>query len=268
MSVKSQQPALQQVREKISVSGVTHDFAGRSRTVRALEDVSFSVDKGQFVSILGPSGCGKSTLLSLVSGLVEATRGEVRVDGGLIRSTGHDMGMVFQSDLLLDWRNAIDNILIQVEFRGLKRSDYADAARELLAKTGIEQFAEAMPKQLSGGMRQRVGICRALIHDPSLLLMDEPFGALDAITREKINVDLLNIVGASGKTVLFVTHSIEEAVFLADRVLVMSGRPGRLIADIEVPVPRPRLEWPHGESVFSPYVKEAREALTRGGSFS
>lgn len=254
--------------DAIRVSEVTRDFTTGNKTVKALDQCSFSVEPGQFVSILGPSGCGKSTLLSLVAGLTQPTKGDVSVNGEPISKVGTDMGMVFQSDLLLDWRSALDNILIQIQFRGLKRADYEQAARDLLDQTGLTGFADAMPRQLSGGMRQRVAICRALIHDPNLLLMDEPFGALDAITREKINVDLLSIVEASGKTVLFVTHSIEEAVFLADRVLVMSGRPGQIIADIAVPVARPRLQWPHGESEFSPYVEQARRALVEGGSLS
>lgn len=254
--------------DAIRVSEVTRDFTTGHQVVKALDQCSFSVEPGQFVSILGPSGCGKSTLLSLVAGLTQPTKGEVRVNGEPISKVGTDMGMVFQSDLLLDWRSALDNVLVQIQFRGLKRSDYEHLARDLLDQTGLTGFADAMPRQLSGGMRQRVAICRALIHDPNLLLMDEPFGALDAITREKINVDLLSIVERSGKTVLFVTHSIEEAVFLADRVLVMSGRPGQIIADIAVPVARPRVSWPHGESEFSPYVDQARRALVEGGSLS
>lgn len=252
--------------EAIRVNELSQEFRTRDHTVRALADVSFTVERGQFVSLLGPSGCGKSTLLNIVAGLAKPSFGEVMLDGAPIDAIGVDMGMVFQSDLLLDWRSALENVLLQTQFRGLKRSDYEDAAKDLLTQTGLGGFHDAMPRQLSGGMRQRVAICRALIHDPGLLLMDEPFGALDAITREKINVDLLKIVERTGKTVLFVTHSIEEAVFLADRVLVMSGRPGRVVADISVGVPRPRLSWPHGESEFAPYVELARRALVEEGT--
>lgn len=235
--------------------------------VLALRGIDLSIRRGSFVTLLGPSGCGKSTLLSLIAGLDQVSQGEIYVDGHPVRKPVTSIGMIFQNDLLLDWRTAVGNILLQMEMRGQQGAQFEDEAQRLLRQVGIAEFAQSYPRQLSGGMRQRVAICRALIHNPSLLLMDEPFGALDAITREKVALDLDRLTGEGDKTVIFVTHSIEEAVFLGDRVLVMSARPGQISADIAVDIPRPRLAWPRGRSRFDPYVDEARQALDRTGAF-
>jgi NitT/TauT family transport system ATP-binding protein len=184
-----------------------------------------------------------------------------------LRGPNVSAGVAFQRDLLLDWRSALDNVLLQFPMRGERAEPHREYALALLRQVGVEAFADSYPYQLSGGMRQRVALCRALVHDPSMLLMDEPFGALDAITREQMAVDLASIAESSAKSVLFVTHSIEEAVFLSDRVIVMSGRPGRIIADIHVDVERPRRAWPHGLSPFDPFIKQAREALEAGGAY-
>lgn len=209
--------------------------------VVALEDVTFTAQRGEFLSIVGPSGCGKSTLLRAVAGLRDTTSGRVVVDGQPITRPIR-VGMVFQTSSLMAWKSALGNVLAACDLAGLKSSDYRQRAEELLDLVGLGDFHDASPAELSGGMQQRVALCRALIHDPDLLLMDEPFGALDAMTRDDMNLELLRVLEATGqsKTVLFVTHSIAEAVFLSDRVLVMSARPGRLIADLPSDLPRPR----------------------------
>ena len=208
--------------------------------VAALEDISFAVQPGEFVSILGPSGCGKSTLLALASGFIFPTRGHVRIAGGIVERPVTDIGIVFQTDVLLDWRRALGNILMQVEMRGTSSAQYRQKALDLLRHVGLAGFEDKYPFELSGGMRQRVALCRALIHNPPLLLMDEPFGALDALTREQMVFLLHRIWNETRKSVVFVTHDIQEAVFLADRVVVMTSRPGRIAEDIAVDLPRPR----------------------------
>ncbi len=252
----------------VELIGVEKYFASRDSRICALDGINLSVARGGFITVLGPSGCGKSTLLSLVAGLDEPTSGEIRIDGAILRGPNTSAGVVFQRDLLLDWRTAIQNVLLQFEMRGLSSAPHREEAQRLLDQVGIGTFAQSFPNQLSGGMRQRVAICRALIHRPSLLLMDEPFGALDAITREKMILDLSHLTGMGDKTVVFVTHSIEEAVFLGDRVIVMSARPGRIVADIAVDVPRPRAVWPRGLSPFDPYIAQAREALEQAGAYA
>ena len=196
--------------------------------------------EGEFVAVVGPSGCGKSTLLKLIAGLLPPVAGNVRVDGQDVRGPGGSVGVVFQSPLLMPWRSVLDNILLQIEVRRQKRGDYVEAARQLIDLVGLTGFADRRPYELSGGMQQRVGLCRALIHDPRLLLMDEPFGALDALTREAMNAELQRIWMERRKTVLLITHSIAEAVWLADRVLVMGPRPGRIVGEVDVPLGRPR----------------------------
>jgi NitT/TauT family transport system ATP-binding protein len=202
--------------------------------------VDLSVGEGEFVAIVGPSGCGKSTLLRLVAGLAPPSAGTLRVGGRAVAGPQTELGIVFQSPVLLDWRNILGNVLIQVELRGLDPKRYRDRALALLDQVGLSEFQDRYPRELSGGMRQRASIVRALIHDPPILLMDEPFGALDALTREQMRIDLEALWLASGKTVLFVTHSIDEAVLLADRVVVMSPRPGRIDRVIPIEIPRPR----------------------------
>ncbi len=207
----------------------------------AVENVDFQVGTAEFVSLLGPSGCGKSTLLSLIAGLILPSSGNVVIDGAVVNRPYTNIGIVFQSDLLLDWRTVLGNVLVQFEMRGQDPRRHEARARELLASVGLAGFESKYPWELSGGMRQRVSICRALIHDPSLLLMDEPFGALDALTREQLQVDLQRIWQKSQKTVVFVTHSISEAVFLSDRVVVMTPRPGRIQQILRIDLKRPRV---------------------------
>ncbi|OFX30282.1 MAG: hypothetical protein A2Z07_01610 [Armatimonadetes bacterium RBG_16_67_12] len=215
-------------------------YRSASGPVQALADVNLAVEPGEFVSILGPSGCGKSTLLLAVAGLVTPTRGEVRIDGTPVREPVREVGVVFQEHLLLDWRSVLDNVLLQVELRGARRSEYEAPARALLQRMGLGGFEAKLPFELSGGMRQRVAIARAIIHNPRLLLMDEPFGALDALTREQMRVDLERLWLDLRNTVLFVTHDIAEAILLSDRVAVVTSRPGQLADVIPIALPRPR----------------------------
>ncbi len=209
-------------------------------TGAAVEELSFEVGDKEFVSLVGPSGCGKSTLLRMVSGLIAPTKGSVEVRGQEVRGPLVGVGMVFQAPVLLPWRTALANVLFTAEMRGEPANRYRARASELIRLTGLEGFEKRYPHELSGGMQQRVAICRALLLDPSLLLMDEPFGALDIITRERMGFELQKIWSATRNTVLFVTHSITEAVLLSDTVVVMSARPGRLKAVIAVDLPRPR----------------------------
>ncbi len=225
----------------IELSGISKSFLARDgSTTLAVEGVDIQVGASEFVSLLGPSGCGKSTLLSIIAGLIAPSTGQVRIDGRAIRAPYTNVGIVFQSDLLLDWRTVLGNVLLQYEMRGLPAAPHMARARALIASVGLAGFETKHPWELSGGMRQRVAICRALIHEPPLLLMDEPFGALDALTRAQLQIDLQNIWQSSRKTVVFVTHSIEEAVFLSDRVIVMTPRPGRVREVIDIGLPRPR----------------------------
>jgi NitT/TauT family transport system ATP-binding protein len=225
----------------IELDGIEKSFGARDgSTTVAIDGVDLTVGTAEFVSLLGPSGCGKSTLLSIIAGLLEPSRGRVVIGGREVRAPYTDVGIVFQSDLLLDWRTVIGNVLFQFEMRGKSPEPHRERARALIASVGLGGFETKHPWELSGGMRQRVAICRALIHEPPLLLMDEPFGALDALTRAQLQIDLQNIWQSSRKTVVFVTHSIEEAVFLSDRVIVMTPRPGRVREVIEVGLPRPR----------------------------
>lgn len=225
----------------IELNGISKTFSTRDRaSTLAVEGVSIEIGAGEFVSLLGPSGCGKSTLLSITAGLIQPTSGEARIDGRPVCGPYTNIGIVFQSDLLLDWRTVLGNVLIQFEMRGLKTEPHRERARALIRSVGLGDFEQKYPWELSGGMRQRVAICRALIHDPPLLLMDEPFGALDALTRAQLQIDLQTIWQSTRKTVVFVTHSIEEAVFLSDRIIVMTPRPGRVREAIGVDLPRPR----------------------------
>jgi len=206
----------------------------------ALHDVSFDVEEGEFVSIVGPSGCGKSTLLSVIDGLNPATGGKIFLDGKEVREPGYDRALVFQEPSLLPWRTVMANITFGLECQNIPKREASEKARRLISLVGLDGFAEAYPYQLSGGMQQRVNLARALAVDPEILLMDEPFAALDAQTRELMQAELLGVWQRTRKTVLFVTHQIDEAIYLSDRVVVFSGRPGR-VADIIVPkLSRPR----------------------------
>jgi NitT/TauT family transport system ATP-binding protein len=224
----------------VAIADVGKIYRRGGRETHALENVDLAIRDGEFLAIVGPSGCGKSTLLRIVAGLVLASRGEVRVDGKHVDRPQTNLGIVFQSPVLLDWRTALDNVLVQVELRSLDPRAYRDNALRLLDQIGLRDFADRYPYELSGGMRQRVAIARALIHEAPLLLMDEPFGALDALTREQMRLDLEALWLATHRTVMFITHSIDEAVLLADRVVVMSPRPGRIERVIDVPLARPR----------------------------
>jgi NitT/TauT family transport system ATP-binding protein len=229
--------------------------------LEVMRAVSFTVGDGEFLSVLGPSGCGKSTLLMMIAGVIAPTAGEIRVKGTKVTSPRPDVGMVFQSPVLLPWRSVLQNVLFPVELLKLPRAQYASRAIELLRMAKIDEFAAALPRQLSGGMRQRVAICRALVHNPDILLMDEPFSALDAITRDEMGVELLRIWQTNRKTVIFVTHSIREAAFLSDRVLVMARRPGTIIDDVAIELPRPRQIAMTEDEVFNRHVRHLRKAI-------
>ena len=229
----------------IAVQQVSRIFFTGTRTVTALDNVSCGIQPGNFVSIVGPSGCGKSTLLKIISGLLPPSSGIVTVAGRQVDSPLENVGMVFQAPVLLKWRSVLGNVLLPVEFAKLNAADFTDKAHALIKLVGLEGFEEMYPHELSGGMQQRASLCRALVTDPQLLLMDEPFGALDAMTRDELDMELLRIWEERKKTVLFVTHSIQEAVFLSDLVFVMSARPGRLLETIAIDLPRPRtMEMP------------------------
>ena len=225
----------------IQLEGVTKTYRSRrGGDVEALADVTLDVREQQFVSLVGPSGCGKSTLLKLVAGLTPATRGAIRVRGREVREPYPDVGFVFQSAVLLPWRSVLDNVLLPAQLGGVRDPRGETRARELLDMLGLAGFEANYPRELSGSMRQRVAIARALLLDPEILLMDEPFGALDAINRERMNLELLRLWSVSRKTIVFVTHSIPEAVLLSDRVVAMTERPGRVKQTYEVELPRPR----------------------------
>ncbi len=231
------------------------------RELEAIHNVSFDVAACEFVSVLGPSGCGKSTLLMMVAGLIDKTDGEISINGTPVIGPRPEIGVVFQQPVLLPWRTILDNVLFPIELLKLPRSKYVQRAMDLLAMAKIDDFAHHLPRQLSGGMRQRASICRALIHDPSILLMDEPFSALDAITRDEMGVELLRIWQANRKTVLFVTHSIREAAFLSDRVLVMGRRPATIIEEMVIDLPRPRHIAMMEDESFNQYVRKLRKAI-------
>jgi NitT/TauT family transport system ATP-binding protein len=224
----------------IRLNGVSRSFAGRSGTVEALRDIDLDVAEGEFVAVLGRSGCGKSTMLRLVAGLLPATTGEVRVRGEKVEKPRRDIAMMFQRPALLPWRSVLDNVLLPVQIFGWRRAAHQQRAHELLELVGLGGFEKRLPHELSGGMQQRVALCRSLITDPSVLLMDEPFSALDALTREELSGELQRVHMNSGATIIFVTHSIDEAVLLADRVVVLSPRPGRVREILDVKIPRPR----------------------------
>ena len=239
----------------IDVQEVSKTYITRNESVEAIRSASFQVRRGEFVATLGPSGCGKTTLMLIIAGLLDASGGKVFVAGKEVSAPQTDIGIVFQRPVLLDWRKALGNVLIQVELRRLNPKDYEARARHLLSMTGLAGFEDKYPFELSGGMQQRVSMCRALVHNPPLLMMDEPFGALDALTREQMRIDLERLMVEEQKTVLFVTHSIPEAVQLADRVVVMGPRPGTIERIIEIDLPRPRHRAVQESSLFLDYVK-------------
>jgi NitT/TauT family transport system ATP-binding protein len=225
---------------EIDLVGVSKCYGSGADAVAALERIDLSVAHNEFVSVLGPSGCGKSTLMLMVAGLLVPSTGTIRLQGRPVDGPRRTNGIVFQNPVLLPWRTVLDNVLLPIELMGENVRAYRDRALELLEVAGIIDFVDRLPHELSGGMRQRAGICRALIQDPTMLLMDEPFSALDAMTRDEMNLELLRVWERDRKTVIFITHSISEAVFLSDRVVVMSRRPARIIEDVPIALPRPR----------------------------
>jgi NitT/TauT family transport system ATP-binding protein len=227
----------------IEVRQVRKVYPSRSRhgqSILAIENITFDVMKGEFVSIVGPSGCGKSTLLRMLAGLLEVTEGEIRVNGKSVCGPYGDIGIVFQTPTLLKWRSVKDNVLLPIEVLRRSRHEFVGRAEELLRMVGLWDFRNEYPFVLSGGMQQRVALCRALIHDPSLLVMDEPFAALDALTREEMNMELLKLWTERRKTIIFITHSISEAILLSDRVIVLSSRPATIDSIFSIDLPRPR----------------------------
>jgi NitT/TauT family transport system ATP-binding protein len=233
-----------------------HKIYRGQKDIHALDDVSLTVNEGEFVALLGPSGCGKSTLLNLLAGFEKATQGDVLFDGRPVVRPGPDRGVVFQEAALFPWLSVWENVIFGPRVQGLAREEYEARARKLLAQVGLESFADALPVQLSGGMRQRVGIARVLTMNPRALLMDEPFGALDAQTRLSMQQLLLDVWQSLGTTVLFVTHDIDEAVLLSDRICVMSARPGRIVRAIPIKLPRPRSLASLTSSEFTNYKAE------------
>ena len=224
----------------VEIRSVKKVYSTKGAPIHAFGPVDLEIASGRFISLVGPSGCGKSTILLMIAGLLDCTEGELYVDGRRVTGPQTDIGMVFQGSVLVDWRSVIGNVMLQIEMRGLRKKDYLERAHALLRSVGLQDFADRHPYELSGGMQQRTAFCRALIHDPPLILMDEPLGALDAMTREQLRSDLERLWMETPKTVILVTHSIEEAVQLSDEVVVISPRPGQIVRRIEVPLPRPR----------------------------
>lgn len=247
----------------VDIDRVSKVYRSRREDLEAIREVSLQVKHGEFVSLLGPSGCGKSTLLLAVGGLLPCSGGSIRIDGEEVTGPRREIGVVFQSPVLMPWRSVLKNILFPIENLRLPLDAARARARALLEMTGIQEFADHFPWELSGGMQQRVAICRALIHHPSLLLMDEPFSALDALTRDDLNRELLRIWEEERKTVLFVTHAIREAVFLSDRVFVLSPRPAVIRKEIAIDLPRPRALEIQETPEFNRYVSEIRQAIER-----
>src|ERR1700722_177184 len=249
----------------IVINGVGKTYAVDGSPIIALEDINIDIAPGEFISVVGPSGCGKSTLLKCVAGLQDITAGTIAIQEKEVLSPPDNMAIVFQRDVLLDWRTVLDNVLILVEFRGLRRQDYEQRALELLSKYGLDGYADRFPWELSGGMRQRGAICRALIVNPKLLLMDEPFGALDAMTRDDLNAELERLWYETRKTIIFITHGIDEAVYLADRVVVMARNPGRIAEIVPIDIPRPRPLSIRQTEEFGKYVKHIRHIFASMG---
>jgi len=246
----------------LTVTGVKKEYETREGDmILALDRVALSLADGEFVSVVGPSGCGKSTLLKIIAGIEPPSEGSILYRGQAVRRPQRGMGVVFQSPVLLPWLTVLQNVLLPIKVLRLPRGPAVERARSLLTLVGLAGFENKYPSELSGGMQQRVGIARSLSHDPSVLLMDEPFGALDALTRERMSLELQKIWMANRKTVFFITHSIMESVFLSDRVLVMSARPGRFIEEFAIPFARPRTFAVTAEPEFNAYVARIRDLL-------
>jgi NitT/TauT family transport system ATP-binding protein len=245
----------------VNVRGVSKEFRTGTGTMTALDSLDLDIRRGEFLSLLGPSGCGKSTALNIIGGLLAPSAGTVHVNGEEMTQPRRDVGMMFQKAVMLPWRTTLKNVLLPIEVLKRSKSEYVDRARELLEMVGISEFEKSYPWQLSGGMQQRAALCRVLITNPDLLLLDEPFGALDEFTRETMNMELLDIHSTTGKTSVLVTHNINEAVFMSDRVAVMSSRPGRLVDILEVSLPRPRRLDMMRSKEFADLVFDARAML-------
>jgi NitT/TauT family transport system ATP-binding protein len=246
----------------IHLAGIRKEYRDRERAFLAVSNATFDVAAGVLIALVGPSGCGKTTLLKILAGLHRADEGDVRIGNAAVPfDPARDVGMVFQAPLLLKWRRIVDNVLLPAEILGLPRDASRRRALELLDLVGLTGFANAYPYELSGGMQQRAAIARALIHDPKLVLMDEPFGALDALTREKMNLELLRIWEQSGKTIVFVTHGIAEAVFVATRVIVLTSGPARMAGNISIDLPRPRTLDMRTHEAFGAYTREIYHLL-------
>lgn len=252
----------------ILYDNVQKRYDTETESILAIENISLSIKEGEFISVVGPSGCGKSTLLHLAAGIFEPTDGRVEINGIDVQSDSHQknsVGLVFQSPVLLDWRTVFENVMLPVTVmaeNGALEHDkeyYRNRATELLSMTGLKEFSDAYPQELSGGMQQRVTICQSLVYDPDVLLMDEPFGALDALTKDKMNAELLRIWTETNKTILFITHDLEEAIFLSDRVVVFSPRPATILDVINVDLPRPRTKENRHDEAFIDLVSEAYE---------
>jgi NitT/TauT family transport system ATP-binding protein len=252
----------------IVVKDLLKVYKSGTKSIHSLDHICFDVEEGSFLSIVGPSGCGKSTLLKIIAGLLPATSGDVSVEGRRVSAPLDRAGMVFQTPVLLKWRSVLRNILLPVEFAKLNYDRYLETARLLIRLVGLQEFEEMYPFELSGGMQQRVSLCRALVTDPRLLLMDEPFGALDAMTRDELDLELLRLWEEKKKTVLFVTHNIQEAVFLSDHVLVMSPRPGKALVKLSIDLPRPRTLEMMSSPRFGYYTLQIRSRLVLGSGVS
>ncbi len=252
----------------LQIADLSKIYATRDGVVRALDRVSLEQPRGEFLSVLGPSGCGKSTLLMIAAGLLPASSGLIAIEGKPVDRPRTSIGIVFQSPVLLEWRTALGNVMLQTEARGMARPSSEARARELLAAVGLAGFEEKFPHELSGGMRQRVSICRALIHGPDHLLMDEPFGALDSLTRDQLVLDLQHLWIRQRMTVLFITHSVAEAVFLSDRIVVMSPRPGKIDRILEIDLPRPRTLAMRDTPEFAAYSRQIMELFLARGILS
>jgi NitT/TauT family transport system ATP-binding protein len=258
-------PATAPGRVRVAVQNLSKAYESDRGPVQALSGITLDIHDSEFLTILGPSGCGKSTLLKCVAGLEPVTGGSITIDGRPVTRPPPDLGIVFQRDLLLDWRTNLDNVLISVEFLKLRKKDFVERARQLLDLFGLAGYEDRYPWELSGGMRQRVAICRALVDNPGFLLMDEPFGALDAMTRDELNLELQRIWLRDKKTALFITHSVPEAVFLSDRIIVMDRNPGRIAAEFVVDLPRPRTLSDRETAPFIRYSAEIRATITGMG---
>ena len=268
MSVVNQDVDARSGSDKLQFQNLQVIYSGAqgASAVHALEEINFAVSDGEFVSLIGPSGCGKSTLLRVVADLSKPTRGKVQVGGESPNAARlkRKVGFVFQDPALLEWRRVLQNVALPLEIKGVSRREREKSAQELIELVGLKGFERSYPRQLSGGMRQRAAIARAMSTNPEVMLMDEPFGALDQITRDRLNMELLNLSQRKRMTVLFVTHSIHEAVLLSDRVFVMTPRPGRISGEIEVDLPRPRNLESRESDTFIKLVKHGVRLLERG----